>query len=223
MSERLLYKAGLKVLKTNLTQYETKDPLYETYIDKKGKTRRRRREIPPGLSKRDENILKSVNRRAHYLDKGFSFCGLRFGWTAIIGLIPMAGDVADATLNYYLVVRKARKADLPTWLVRRMLLNNAISAGIGFIPIAGDVAIAVFKANSQNALLLEEFLRIRGEEYLKAGQDGRLTADGNATGSSSKKADKGKKKEGETQKSREEQLEDLKPGAGVKKGEGVTL
>jgi hypothetical protein len=43
------------------------------------------REIPPGLSKRDVKILKSVKRRAHYLDKGFSMCGMRFGWTFIIG------------------------------------------------------------------------------------------------------------------------------------------
>jgi Domain of unknown function (DUF4112) len=69
------------------------------------------RALPPGLSARDAKILKSVQRRAHYLDKGFSICGVRFGWTFLIGLIPMAGDVADASLNYFLVVRKARQAE----------------------------------------------------------------------------------------------------------------
>ena len=49
-----------------------------------------------------------------------------------------------------------------------MLVNNAISAGVGFVPFVGDIAIAAFKANSRNAALLEEFLRIRGEEFLKA-------------------------------------------------------
>lgn len=43
------------------------------------------RELPPGLSTRDAKILKSVKRRAHYLDKGFKLCGMRFGWTFIIG------------------------------------------------------------------------------------------------------------------------------------------
>jgi hypothetical protein len=47
--------------------------------------KRLQREVPPGLSARDAKILKSVNKRAHYLDKGFSICGLRFGWTFIIG------------------------------------------------------------------------------------------------------------------------------------------
>jgi len=93
---------------------------------------------------------------------GYVLDGLFF-----IGLVPIAGDVADALINYLLVVRKARKADLPDWLVARMLFNNAISAGVGFVPIVGDVLLAVYKANSRNAALLDEFLRIRGAEFLK--------------------------------------------------------
>lgn len=134
------------------------------------------REIPPGLSSRDAKILKSIQRRAHYLDKGFSLLGMRFGWTFIIGIIPGAGDIADASLNYLLVVRKARQADIPPWLLRRMLLNNAVSAMVGLIPIAGDVVLATFKANSRNAALLEEFLRIRGQEFMKLGVDGSAVA-----------------------------------------------
>ncbi|CDO75548.1 hypothetical protein BN946_scf184883.g10 [Trametes cinnabarina] len=167
----LAIKAGRKLFERNLQQYQPADPMYETYVDKKGRQRRRRRAIPPGLSERDAKILKSVQRRAHYLDKGFSLCGLRFGWTFVIGIIPGAGDIADATLNYVLVVRKAKQAEIPDWLLRKMLLNNAVSALVGFIPFAGDVILAMFKANSRNAALLEEFLRIRGEEFLKAEQE----------------------------------------------------
>lgn len=92
---------------------------------------------------------------------------MRFGWTFIVGVIPGAGDVADAALNYCLVVRKAQQAEIPAWLIRRMLTNNAVSAAVGVVPIAGDFFLAAFKANSRNAELLEEFLRIRGEEFLK--------------------------------------------------------
>jgi hypothetical protein len=52
-----------------------------------------------------------------------------------------------------------------------MLTNNAVSAAVGFVPLVGDVILAAFKANSRNAALLEEFLRIRGEEFLKHEQD----------------------------------------------------
>lgn len=48
-----------------------------------------------------------------------------------------------------------------------MLANNLISATIGFIPIAGDIMLAVFKANSRNAALLEVFLRERAAEIQK--------------------------------------------------------
>jgi hypothetical protein len=48
-----------------------------------------------------------------------------------------------------------------------MLMNNAVSIAVGLIPIAGDVVLAIFKANSRNAALLEEFLRIRGDEFIK--------------------------------------------------------
>jgi len=157
----------MHIFEQHLDSYTPKDPLYETYVDDKGRERRRKREVPPGLSKRDEKILKSVKRRAHYLDKGFKLCGMRFGWTFIIGFIPVVGDITDAVLNYTLIVRKARQAELPDWLVRKMLFNNAVSAGVGLVPIVGDVVLAAFKANSRNAWLLDEYLRIRGEELLK--------------------------------------------------------
>ena len=48
-----------------------------------------------------------------------------------------------------------------------MLMNNAVSIAAGLVPIAGDVVLAVYKANSRNAALLEEYLRIRGEEFIK--------------------------------------------------------
>ncbi len=60
---------------------------------------------------------------------------------------------------------------IPGWLLRQMLMNNAVSAAVGFVPFAGDIVLAMFKANSRNAALLEEFLRIRGEEFLKTERD----------------------------------------------------
>jgi len=150
-----------------MKNYEPVDPIYEDYVDSKGKTRRRKRELPPGLSARDAKVLRKVKSRAHRLDKGFKICGMRFGWTAVIGIVPVIGDFADIGVNYLLVVRKARQADIPPWLVRKMLINNAVSAGIGFVPLVGDVLLAMFKTNSRNATLLEEYLRIRGAEYLK--------------------------------------------------------
>ncbi|KAA1467092.1 hypothetical protein DENSPDRAFT_750282, partial [Dentipellis sp. KUC8613] len=161
----MLNSAGRKLFSKHIQQYAPQDPLYEYYTDKKGKQRRRRREMPLGLTKKEEKILRSVKRRAHYLDKGFNLCGLRFGWTFVIGIIPGAGDAADAALGYLLVIRKAKKADLPPWLIQRMLLNLALATSVGLVPIVGDILLAVYRANSRNAALLEEYLRVRASEH----------------------------------------------------------
>jgi len=143
---------------------------------------------------------------------------MRFGWAFIIGLLPLVGDFADIGLNHYLVLRKARQADLPGWLVRRMLMNNLVSAGVGFVPVAGDVVLAIFKANSRNAALLEEFLRIRGEEYIKLhGERDNGAKKGPSffkkltTGGKSEKGNKGSLSKADQ--------EQVKPGAGMVPGE----
>jgi hypothetical protein len=91
------------------------------------------------------------------------------------GIIPGAGDVANIALNYTLVLRPAKKLDIPQSLEAHMFFNNAVSAGVGFVPIVGDVALAAWKANWRNAALLEEFLRKRGEENIAAGQKSGLS------------------------------------------------
>lgn len=65
--------------------YEPEDPYYETVVDEHGRTKRTKRDVPPGLSKRDAKALRKIRRRAHYLDKGINLCGFRVGWTFFIG------------------------------------------------------------------------------------------------------------------------------------------
>ncbi|KAI5834118.1 hypothetical protein K523DRAFT_322938 [Schizophyllum commune Tattone D] len=123
----------------------------------------------------------------------------------------MAGDITDAALNYTLVLRKAKQAELPGWLVRRMLVNNAVSAGVGLVPIVGDVVLAAFKANSRNAALLEEFLRIRGEELIKLQQGGASVSQ-----AAKPTAPKGKKGKGQVVPGvAKADAEQVKPGAGA--------
>ncbi|BEI91498.1 uncharacterized protein CcaverHIS019_0403180 [Cutaneotrichosporon cavernicola] len=158
-------------------QYEPADPYYEIITDEAGHQKRRKRDIPAGLSKRDAKALRKIRRRAHYLDKGINLCGFRVGWTFFIGIIPMVGDVTDAALNYVLVVKPARKLDLPTTITSQMMFNNAISAGVGLVPLVGDIGLAVWKANWRNANLLEEFLAQRGAENLAVAAQGQAVVD----------------------------------------------
>lgn len=56
---------------------------------------------------------------------------------------------------------------IPWWLTQRMVLNLAIATSVGLVPFVGDVLLAAFRANSRNAALLEEFLRLRGEGVMR--------------------------------------------------------
>jgi hypothetical protein len=53
-----------------------------------------------------------------------------------------------------------------------MLFNNAVSAGVGLVPLVGDIVLAIWRANWRNAKLLEEFLRVKGEENMANGLTG---------------------------------------------------
>ncbi|KAI0287997.1 hypothetical protein BC826DRAFT_873187, partial [Russula brevipes] len=131
------------------------------------------RDLPPGLSDRDADILYLVKRRAAELDKRFNLCGARFGWTFIIAIVPGVGDAVCPVLGYFLVVHQARKAKIPWKLTQRMILNLVVSASIGLVPGIGDILLASFRANVRNAKLLENFLVKRGERAGKAAQEKR--------------------------------------------------
>ncbi|KAK4689273.1 hypothetical protein P7C73_g842, partial [Tremellales sp. Uapishka_1] len=174
-------KAAKSVFAKQAAAYQPEDPYYEEVTDERGRKKKVKRVMPTGLSKRDEKALKKIRRRAHYLDKGMNLCGFRVGWTFFIGFIPVLGDVVDATLNYTLIVKPTKKLEVEDWLIQRMLINNALSAGMGFVPVVGDIALAVFKANSRNAHLLEEYLIIRGREFAAAERRGPSVVENHGT------------------------------------------
>lgn len=60
---------------------------------------------------------------------------------------------------------------LPSTLRLYMLINIGLDFALGLVPFLGDLADAMFKANSRNALLLEQHLRDKGKKELrKSGQ-----------------------------------------------------
>ncbi|KAK3944255.1 hypothetical protein QBC46DRAFT_374826 [Diplogelasinospora grovesii] len=155
-----------KNIKTNSDNpYLEKVPIQNRH-GKVTKYKMRERPIPEGLSDNDRKILRHVRKRAYSWDMGFRLCcfRLRIGWSFIIGLIPVLGDVADALMCWNLI-RTADKIDggLPTDLRWRMMLNMFIDFGIGFIPIIGDFGDALYRSNTRNAWLLDAYLTKKAE------------------------------------------------------------
>jgi len=153
------------------------DPYFETVpatrldgrpSSKKGK--KRRKALPPGISDHDAKVLTKVKRRAYRLDMSlFNCCGIRFGWSSVIGIIPGIGDVIDAFMAM-MVLRTCQQVEggLPNSVKSKMMFNIVLDFGIGLVPFLGDIADALFRANTRNAVELEKYLREKGGKALKA-------------------------------------------------------
>ncbi|KAI9641679.1 hypothetical protein NHQ30_009535 [Ciborinia camelliae] len=139
-------------------------------VPSKKKTQKRRKAIPAGISEKDAKILTKVKRRAYRLDMSlFNCCGIRFGWSSVIGLVPAIGDFIDMFMAL-MVFRTCNKVDggLPNSVKSKMMFNIILDFAIGLVPFAGDLVDAVFRANTRNALELERHLRDKGAKILKA-------------------------------------------------------
>ncbi|GME79092.1 unnamed protein product [Ambrosiozyma monospora] len=165
---QLAYKYALK--KTGLDHAlkfggeEGRDPYKETipedelrFWQRKGKTRMR--SVPTYLSKHDKKVLKSVKKRAYYLDQSLSVLGIRLGWGGIVGLVPAFGDFVNLFFSVMLIKKSGEiEGGLPESVYTKMVLNVLIDFLVGLIPVVGDFVNIAYKANTRNFLQLEKFL-----------------------------------------------------------------
>ncbi|KAI9718372.1 MAG: hypothetical protein M1812_004093 [Candelaria pacifica] len=156
-------------------KFGTEDPYFEqvpaTRLDGRPtkKTKKRRKALPPGISEHDGKVLTKVKRRAYRLDNSlFNCCGIRFGWSSVIGLVPAIGDIIDAFMAV-MVIRTCNQIEggMPKTLKNEMYMNATIDFFIGLVPFLGDVADAVFRCNTKNAVALEKHLRREGQKHLE--------------------------------------------------------
>lgn len=173
-----------KVLGKEMEKYKRKDaagpydPYYELvpHPTKPNKTKKVKKDIASYIPAHDADVLAKARKTAYRLDYAlFTFAGIRFGWSSIIGLVPAVGDVADAALALNLI-RGMRKVEcgLPSSVLILMLVNLMIDFLVGLVPFIGDIADAAVKCNGKNVRLLEEHLdKVYKPDELKA-QDAKL-------------------------------------------------
>jgi hypothetical protein len=94
------------------------------------------------------------------MDQAFGVPGTkwRFGLDALFGLVPGLGDIAGAVIAVY-ALRVARQLGVPGVIQLHMLSNIALDASVGTIPVLGDLFDFVFKAQTRNLALLDEWLQ----------------------------------------------------------------
>ena len=117
----------------------------------------------PKADDREATLLR-LEAFAHLMDSAFVIPGInrRVGIDALVGLVPVVGDVAGMLLASYIVV-EARRLGAPRWLIARMALNIAADGALGAVPLAGDLFDAAFKANRRNVRLLRRHLERHGD------------------------------------------------------------
>jgi Domain of unknown function (DUF4112) len=108
--------------------------------------------------------IADVEAVARWFDYAFELPGgFRFGLAGIIGLIPGIGDVVDALISLYIVVR-AIQLGIPRVAIARMLVNVGIEGLAGAVPFFGDLFDIAFKANRRNYQLLKSHLAYPGRQ-----------------------------------------------------------
>lgn len=114
--------------------------------------------VSPDRKKNLEQVKDELDSLAWLMDNYFRIPGLgwRFGIEAIIGLVPVLGDIVTGALGVLLLTR-AIQYKLPKIVILRMVLNNLIDITVGAIPFLGDLFDFIFKANTKNMKLFRRY------------------------------------------------------------------
>ena len=95
---------------------------------------------------------------ARWFDYAFELPGgFRFGLAGFIGLIPGIGDIIDALISMYIVVR-AIQLRVSRVAIARMVVNVGLEALMGSLPFIGDIFVIGYKANRRNYQLLRRHM-----------------------------------------------------------------
>ena len=105
------------------------------------------------------SVRARVEMMERLLERSFVVPGVNMpvGLDALIGLVPVLGDVVAAALGAY-VVWEARNLGLSKWKLARMGANVLLDTAIGAIPVVGDAADFLFRSNTRNLRIIRKHL-----------------------------------------------------------------
>lgn len=83
--------------------------------------------------------------------------GVRLGWDAILGLVPVVGDVLTLAPSAF-IIREASRMGAPKHLLVRMGVNTGIDVVLGAVPLVGDIFDIGWQSKTRNVNLLHSHL-----------------------------------------------------------------
>lgn len=104
-------------------------------------------------------VRARVEMMERLLERSFVIPGINVpvGLDALVGLVPVLGDVVTTAMGAYLVW-EARNLGLPKWKLARMGINVLFDTAVGAIPVVGDAADLVFRSNTRNLKIIRKHL-----------------------------------------------------------------
>src|SRR5262249_6106032 len=108
---------------------------------------------------RHEAMARNLERLAWLMDRAFHIPGtrIRIGLDALLGLLPVGGDVLTGFVQVGLVLVALRHYKVPQIVAARMAANVLLDVAVGAIPLLGDLFDIGFKANTRNIRLLDAY------------------------------------------------------------------
>ena len=113
-----------------------------------------------------EEELRRLGVFSRMLDSQFSVMGVRFGVDSLLGLVPVAGDVATGIAGTYALATAIRLKLHPLAAVQ-IGWNLLFDTVIGAIPILGDIFDFFFKSNTKNFKVIEKHLTRKAQRHLR--------------------------------------------------------
>ncbi|OYW16615.1 MAG: hypothetical protein B7Z39_00040 [Novosphingobium sp. 12-64-8] len=113
----------------------------------------------PGLGSDPASVRGRVEMMERVLERSITVPGLgrKIGLDAVVGLVPVAGDVITAAMGAWLVW-EARNLGMSKWKLARMSANVVFDTAVGAVPFVGDAFDFLFRSNSRNLKMIRKHL-----------------------------------------------------------------
>ncbi|MCE7797812.1 DUF4112 domain-containing protein [Sphingobium sufflavum] len=113
----------------------------------------------PGMGRDAASVRQRVEALERLMEGMVTLPGTRqrMGLDAILGLIPIVGDLASAAIGAW-IVWEARNLGMSKFQIARMATNVGVDTAIGAIPLVGDAFDFFFRSNSRNLRIIRRHL-----------------------------------------------------------------
>lgn len=116
------------------------------------------RTLSPARPAETAPTLGGIEQLSWLMDRAVRIPGtpIRFGLDALLGLVPVGGDLAAGLIQTGIVLAGMHYYKVPRAVAARMAANVLLDVAVGAVPLLGDLFDVAFKANTRNIALLKQ-------------------------------------------------------------------